>query len=76
MMLVLSPVIGWGIAGFGAEAQLLAEEHPLFLAPGPRYAMATLVLHMVYGAIVGSMDDKLIRWPAREPTLDVEHGRA
>jgi hypothetical protein len=38
--------------------------------------MATLVLHMVYGAIVGSMDDKLIRWPAREPTLDVEHGRA
>jgi hypothetical protein len=51
MMLVHSPLIGWGV--FGMTATELAEDAKLYLAPGPKYAVAALVLHLVYGLIVG-----------------------
>lgn len=51
MMLVLSPVIGWGV--FGSGAGQLDPEATLYLQPGPKYAVMTFVLHMLYGAIIG-----------------------
>jgi len=51
MMLAISPFIGWGIFGFGAEATgQLALGAPL------KYAGATLALHVVYGLTVGTLD--------------------
>jgi hypothetical protein len=57
MMLVLSPVIGWGVFGFGADAS-----GPLALGSPVRYAVATAVLHAIYGGTVGVVDAKWIRW--------------
>ncbi|MFB6264992.1 MAG: hypothetical protein ABEL76_15440 [Bradymonadaceae bacterium] len=59
MMGVYSPVIGWGFFGFGTAGQM-AESAPLYLEPGPKYAVLTFVLHALYGAIVGKMNAMLV----------------
>ncbi len=51
MMIVYSPFIGWGFFGFGGEK--LAPDSPLYLEPGPKYLIATFVLHLIYGTIIG-----------------------
>ncbi len=53
MMLVYSPIIGWGFFGFGASAAALPAASPLHLAAGPKYLVATLVLHALYGVTIG-----------------------
>jgi len=52
MMVVYSPIIGWGFFGFG-DASSLAADAPLYLEPGPKYAVMTLLLHVVFGLIIG-----------------------
>lgn len=59
MMVVYSPAIGWGFFGFG-EAGELAQDAALYLEPGPKYAVITLVLHGLYGVIVGKLGGALI----------------
>ncbi|MFW5856253.1 MAG: hypothetical protein ACOCX4_00110 [Planctomycetota bacterium] len=59
MMVVYSPMIGWGM--FGAAEADVAGDHPLSLAPGPQYAVAALVLHLVYGLVVGAGDKWWLR---------------
>ncbi len=51
MMVVYSPIIGWGFFGFGGSD--LAKDSKLYLEPGPKYLIATLVLHVVYGVVIG-----------------------
>lgn len=51
MMIVYSPIIGWGFFGFGGADY--AESSKLYLEPGPKYLIATLVLHLIYGSILG-----------------------
>lgn len=53
MMVVYSPIIGWGVFGLGASAHELPPDAPLHLGPALRYAMTTLIIHLVYGIIVG-----------------------
>lgn len=55
MMLIISPIIGWGVFGFG-DAAGNAKDSPLYLAPGPKYLIATLVLHLVFGLVVGGIN--------------------
>ncbi|NGP88751.1 hypothetical protein [Fodinibius halophilus] len=59
MMLVYSPLIGWGIFGFG-YAQSLAPDHPLFLKGTASYIIITLLVHLVYGYILGFLDSRWI----------------
>lgn len=60
MMLVYSPLIGWGIFGAG-YAHYLATDHPLYLSNGFTYAFITLVLHLVYGFILGYLNSRWLR---------------
>ena len=53
MMIVYSPIIGWGVFGFGGANHALAPSHPLYLGSGVKYVVATLVLHLIYGGIIG-----------------------
>jgi hypothetical protein len=53
MMIAYSPMIGWGLFGFGSAGASLPPDNPLYLAPGPKYLIATLFLHLIYGAIIG-----------------------
>ena len=53
MMLVLSPVIGWGVFGMNPSADLPDR---LRLTSGLHYAGSTLLLHLIYGAIIGWMN--------------------
>lgn len=55
MMVVYSPVIGWGIFGFGGAGHSLAPTDPLYLGSPVKYLVATLVLHLIYGSIIGSL---------------------
>jgi hypothetical protein len=52
MMIVYSPIIGWGLFGFGNAGEL-SRSNALYLEPGPKYLVATLVLHLIYGWIIG-----------------------
>lgn len=55
MMLIISPIIGWGVFGFG-DASEMAKDAKLYLAPGPQYLISTLVLHLIFGLIVGGIN--------------------
>lgn len=53
LMLVYSPIIGWGLFGFGASASELPVDHPRHLGAPLKYIYVTLFVHLVYGMIVG-----------------------
>lgn len=55
MMLVFSPIMGWGFFGLG-EAHLLPPNDPMYLAEGYGYALITFSLHLVYGIMIGSLN--------------------
>lgn len=59
MMVVYSPVIGWGFFGVG-NAQLLNEGHPLYLSSTIEYLFVTLSVHITYGTILGLLTQKFI----------------
>jgi hypothetical protein len=52
MMIVYSPIIGWGFFGFG-KVSTLDPSASLYLESGPKYLIMTLVLHLIYGGIIG-----------------------
>lgn len=56
MMLVYSPLIGWGFFGFGGAGHQLATTDPLYLGSPVKYIAATFVLHLIYGTIIGGMN--------------------
>lgn len=57
MMLALSPVIGWGFFGFGGSG---VEREVLQLGSGAKYVLITLVLHLIYGAIIGWVNSRWV----------------
>ncbi|MDR9418055.1 DUF6789 family protein [Gracilimonas sp.] len=59
MMLVYSPVIGWGFFGIG-NAQLLDSSHPLYLSSTLHYLIVTLAVHLAYGSTLGFSSKKFI----------------
>jgi len=64
MMIIYSPIIGWGLFGFG-DAHVLSATDPLYLEAGPKYLISTLILHLVFGAIIGWGDSRWVT-PASE----------
>lgn len=52
MMLVYSPIIGWGFFGYG-DARLLHAEHPLYLRSAMSYILLTFMVHAAYGLGLG-----------------------
>ena len=56
MMVVYSPVIGWGLFGLAGTPDL-AKDAALYLEAGPKYAVMTLLLHALYGVVVGKLDE-------------------
>lgn len=61
MMLVYSPLIGWGLFGLG-YAHNLPLNHPLYLDGSLPYIIITLLVHLVYGFILGSTNS---RWMSK-----------
>jgi len=60
MMLVYSPLIGWGIFGLG-YAHYLAADHPLYLANSFSYIIITLILHLIYGFTLGYLNSRWLK---------------
>lgn len=58
MMIVYSPLIGWGIFGFG-YSNYLSPEHPLHMTQELNYILTTLILHLIYGTTLGYL---ITRW--------------
>lgn len=54
MMIVYSPVIGWGFFGSG-NAQLLSPSHPLYLSSTIHYLIVTFSVHIAYGTVLGQL---------------------
>jgi hypothetical protein len=52
MMLIVSPLIGWGI--FGTAPPEVPADHPLYLGSTAKYVILTAVLYILYGAVIGS----------------------
>jgi hypothetical protein len=51
MMVIYSPIIGWGM--FGSATVDLSPKASLYLEPGLKYPVMTLILHLIYGGIIG-----------------------
>ncbi len=68
MMLVYSPIIGWGVFGFGGAGHELASTDPLYLGSPVKYIVATLVLHLIYGAIIGGLNPAWIELETTQQT--------
>jgi hypothetical protein len=70
MMLVYSPIIGYGLFGLG-YAYLLNPAHPLYLKPGVisvgLYIISTLLVHLIYGLILGGLASRWIVKEAKRP---------
>jgi hypothetical protein len=62
MMLLLSPLIGWGVFGVGGSGHELAPTDPLHLGSPVKYVGATLALHLVYGGVIGGLNAAWIRF--------------
>jgi len=58
MMLVYSPIIGWGVFGFGSSHEAGSMLH---LGSPIKYIVATLVLHLIYGGIIGGLNPAWIQ---------------
>lgn len=56
MMVAYSPIIGWGFFGVGGASHELAASDPLYLGTPVKYVVATLVLHLIYGSIIGGLN--------------------
>lgn len=59
MMLVYSPIIGWGFFGTG-NAKLLSPDHPLYLNSTAGYLFITLLVHVVYGGVLGLLSRMVV----------------
>ena len=57
MMFVVSPIIGWGV--FGTHAGSI--DGALSLSSTPKYIISTLILHLVYGFTIGSIQKAWIK---------------
>lgn len=66
MMLVYSPIIGWGIFGFGGPGHTLPPENPLYLGSPVKYLGVTLGMHLIYGTIIGTLNPAWIDFRTRE----------
>ncbi len=60
MGFVYAPVIGWGLFGFAGSSQL-SPEHGLYLDPGLWFFIITLVHYLVYGYLIGIINDWWIK---------------
>jgi hypothetical protein len=66
MMIGYSPLIGWGVFGFGGAGHQLSPTDPLYLGSPVKYVVATLVLHLIYGSIIGGLNPAWIGSEAAE----------
>lgn len=62
MMIVYSPIIGWGFFGFGDTSDLPEK---LQLGLGIKFLVMTLALHLIYGALIGWLNAV---WVANDET--------
>lgn len=72
MMFIYSPIIGWGFFGIGGSAHELAADAPLWIGNPLKFIVATLVLHIIYGGIIGGLNPLWITFEQSEPQ---HHGR-
>lgn len=68
MMAVYSPIIGWGFFGVGGAGHELAMDAPLYLGSPVKYIVATLVLHLIYGTIIGGLNPLWIEFQTNRRT--------
>jgi len=66
MMVVYSPILGWGFFGIGGSGHQLDVSDPLYIGSGVKYIVATLVLHLIYGGIIGWLNPVWIHFESRE----------
>ncbi len=59
MMMIYSPIIGWGFFGFG-YAEYLSPEHPLHLSSPYIYILFTFSGHIAYGLTLGILTKRFV----------------
>lgn len=68
MMIIWSPVLSWGLFGLSGSPEGIPEDSPVHLAAGPKYLIATLIVHLIYGGIIGWLDGLWIGSSAKATT--------
>jgi len=68
MMVAYSPIIGWGLFGVGGTGHELSPTNPLYLGSPVKYVGATLLLHLIYGSIIGWLNSAWILFASPEQT--------
>jgi hypothetical protein len=70
IMLVYSPIIGWGTFGVGGSSTARSPSDPLYLGSSLKYVVATSVLHLIYGSIIGGLNPRWIDLRERSRTSE------
>lgn len=66
-MLIYSPIIGWGVFGANAPTSGLSSDAPLYLGSSGKFVLITLILHVVYGLVIGWLDRNWLDWSSASP---------
>lgn len=69
LMVVYSPLMGWGFFGVDGGGHQLAATDPLYLGSPAKYILTTLILHGLYGAIIGWLNPAWIEFKAPKERL-------
>lgn len=73
MMVFYGPIIGWGFFGFSAVNSTLPADDPLYLSSAPGYMALTLLLHLVFGTILGWLNPLFISRDGQLERLTLRH---
>ena len=65
-MIVYAPIIGWGFFGVGGPGHDLPADDPLYLGSPVMFIVAALLLHLIYGVLVGWLNRLWINFQAPE----------
>jgi len=66
LMLVFSPIVGWGFFGFG-DAQALPASDPMHLGPPAQFILVTLGFHILFAVVMGLTARGMIGRRALQP---------
>lgn len=68
LMVIFSPIIGWGFFGFGGDNHTLEPDDPLYIGNSIKFVVMTLVVHLIYGLIIGWLNPLWIKAESGQET--------
>lgn len=63
LLAIYAPIMGWGFFGVAGPGHDLPADHPLYIGSSLKLIVVGLVIHLIYGGLVGWLDRVWIDLP-------------